>query len=224
MPPRKRFPYEEFEDVGRRVKSIAENIQMRIKTTTPSLIGVGCQLCRVKSILPQGSFTDWLDAEFGWSDRTAQRLMRLSVLEGKTDTVSLLSATALYALTKKSTPVEVREAILDEMARNGALPDDEIIRRAKAPRAQADLSPDWVDPGTGRQDHEAILEGFLSYLVRSPHAEAFLTMLERIEDRVIIFRLEEMLDAKRAKAMKRAKRRPANQATATGAIHPTPVP
>jgi hypothetical protein len=63
--------------------------------------------------LSHGQFGRWLSAEFGWSERTAQRFLQAAEVFGsKADTVSVLEPTAIYALSAKSTPPTVRDAVV----------------------------------------------------------------------------------------------------------------
>lgn len=56
----------------------------------------------------------WLEREFIWTDRTAQRYMAAAEhFDGKTDIMSDLPATSVYELAAKSTPEETRQEIVD---------------------------------------------------------------------------------------------------------------
>ncbi len=69
----------------------------------------------MKEALPHGAFENWLDAEFGWTKRTARHFMAVAAwLYEKRKLVSDLHLlpTAAYLLAAKSTPVEAREEAL----------------------------------------------------------------------------------------------------------------
>src|SRR5262245_20374621 len=108
------FDYSQLpEDDAAVARCAAEFIRERQRQTVKSIIDIGNQLICVKEWLGHGRFFSWLDAEFGWSDRTAQRLMRAAdAFIGKSDTMSDLPPTTVYKLSAKSTPVDVREAII----------------------------------------------------------------------------------------------------------------
>jgi len=86
-------------------------IKALMQRTAQDLIEIGQKLVEVKARLGHGIFGAWLQAEFEWSERTAQRYMSV-VLAFKSDTVSVLAnaeARALYLLATPSTPESVRE-------------------------------------------------------------------------------------------------------------------
>jgi Protein of unknown function (DUF3102) len=51
----------------------------------------GAALVRTKEALPHGAFSNWLAAEFGWSERTAQRFMAVAIFGENPARVSHLS-------------------------------------------------------------------------------------------------------------------------------------
>ena len=66
----------------------------------------------MKERLPHGSFIPWIKAEFGMSDKTAQKMMQVArVYGGKSELSSHLDPTALYELAAPKTPIEVREEV-----------------------------------------------------------------------------------------------------------------
>lgn len=74
------------------------------------LLAIGEQLLLDKTLLGHGRFSAWLKAEFGWTERSAQRFIRARETFGaKNDAVSVLPPTALYQLSAKSTPDMVRK-------------------------------------------------------------------------------------------------------------------
>jgi len=86
-------------------------IKTLMQRTAQDLVEIGQKLVEVKARLGHGLFGPWLQAEFEWSERTAQRFM--SVAQAfKSDTVSVLAnadAKALYLLAAPLTPVSARE-------------------------------------------------------------------------------------------------------------------
>jgi phage N-6-adenine-methyltransferase len=93
------------------VRQRTSEIKTLMQRTAHDLIEIGQKLVEVKARLSHGLFGAWLQAEFEWSERTAQRYM--SVAQAfKSDTVSVLAnaeARALYLLAAPSTPESVRE-------------------------------------------------------------------------------------------------------------------
>jgi len=79
-----------------------------------NILRIGQGLLQVKERLPHGQWLDWLEAEFGWTDRTALNYMHAAE-QFKLETVSDLNmaARALYLLASPSTPEEAREEALE---------------------------------------------------------------------------------------------------------------
>ena len=108
------FDYSLFDDdVANFVRTETAKIKKSAQTVIEEIFKIGESLINVKNKLEHGQFLKWLEAELKMSERTAQRLMRVS-LRFKSDTVSDLKflPTALYELSAISTPDEaVAEAI-----------------------------------------------------------------------------------------------------------------
>lgn len=123
------------------VNACAERIRTAYQGETRRVLGIGQDLKAAKTHLRHGQFGRWLRAEFGWSERTAQRYMQAARVFGeKPDTVSDLAPGAVYALSAESTPAAVRTAVL-ERVEAGAPPDAceiqaEVARARNAERAQ----------------------------------------------------------------------------------------
>lgn len=144
------FDYDALDAVtAERVRSSAEQIRSSAKCIGSLIIAIGVGLNEVKGLLDHGQWLNWLDVEVNLSERTAQRYMQSAVLEAKSDTVSLLPPTTLYAITAKSTPVPVRDAIVERLEAGERLGDDDIRdliangkRAAKLDRYEAKLPVD----------------------------------------------------------------------------------
>src|SRR5262249_42079587 len=74
---------------------------------------IGRILTEVKRIVRHGNWLPWLDREFGWDERTAQRFISVhEFVEGLSnsttvsDLVLTLPISAVYVLAAKSTPKE----------------------------------------------------------------------------------------------------------------------
>lgn len=135
-------------DDAAKLRRTAEAIRSHGKRIGHSIIAVGELLLAVKAGLAHGDFGRWLETEFGWSERTAQRYMQVAeAFAEKTDTVSLLPPTTLYQLAAPSTPAPVRLAVVERLERHEPLPVDAIrdmVRDAKdaekAARTEAKLT------------------------------------------------------------------------------------
>lgn len=94
------------------VRRSAITIKPRLKRAAEDIFVIGQELQAVKDRLPHGSYTDWLDVEFGLSERMAQRFVGVSErLGGKSDKLSLLPPSTLYLLAAPSTPDEAIQTV-----------------------------------------------------------------------------------------------------------------
>lgn len=68
-----------YESLELRVAETARETATEIRTAQcrfiADVITIGRNLVRIKKILPHSAFGKWLDAEFGWAERTAQNFM-----------------------------------------------------------------------------------------------------------------------------------------------------
>ena len=78
-----------YATLPRDVAKSAKLAAIRIKSTlNENLIEIGSDLRAMKKKLPYGQFGAWIRAEFGMTERTAQRYMAAARLVAKSDTVS----------------------------------------------------------------------------------------------------------------------------------------
>ena len=95
-------------------RGAAATIRERGRLAAESIVAIGEELLKVKDALPHGAWTPWLDAEFGWTDRTARTFMRVASW-AKSESVSDLGTvdlSALYLISARSTPAAVQTAAL----------------------------------------------------------------------------------------------------------------
>jgi len=109
------------------VEQRTDEIRALGKRMAMDIVGIGQRLVEIKGRLGHGHFGNWLDFEFGWTDRTARNFMNVA-RSFKSETVSDLNiqARALYLLSSSSTPQEARDEAI-ERAEEG-----EEITHAKA--------------------------------------------------------------------------------------------
>ena len=122
-------------------KEAAGHIRNILKQTTAGIIEAGDRLKAIKDRLPHGQFTTWLVAEFGMSDRVGRLYMAAAEwAAGKTETVSVLQPTTLYALAAPSTPDTVKVGLLERLENGEGITDREVkqlIARAKEEKKEA---------------------------------------------------------------------------------------
>jgi hypothetical protein len=102
-----------------------------------AIYDLGRHLLDAKKLLEHGQFLRWAAAELGMKSRTAQRAMGAArFMEGKSDTVTLLPAAAIYELSAPSAPAAARDAIVAELENGTPLPVHEINDRLDSARAE----------------------------------------------------------------------------------------
>src|SRR5271163_1886164 len=113
------------------VVSLATAAATEIRTSTrrqiTEVVAAGKLLREVKAALPHGSFGKWLEAEFGWTARTAENYMRAAEAYGSnTKCVSDLPLKTIYQLQAPSVPESVRANVFS-MAERGERPTQELV-------------------------------------------------------------------------------------------------
>jgi hypothetical protein len=96
----------------------AQRIRELVGAVRINIICIGLELIAAKQQLPHGEWLPWLEREFGWSLRTAERFTKVAEVftDGKLDTVSNFSdlsidAKALYLLSGPAIPENVRDFV-----------------------------------------------------------------------------------------------------------------
>lgn len=96
----------------------AQRIRDLVNVARGCIIEIGRELIEAKTMIGHGGWLPWLDREFGWSDETARKYMRVAEafqiptrlgFEGLT-----IDATALYYLSAPSVPDAVREEVIEQ--------------------------------------------------------------------------------------------------------------
>jgi phage N-6-adenine-methyltransferase len=159
----------------------ADAIRSLRKRAASDIIEIGNRLIDVKeNHCAHGEWLPWLEAEFGWSESTALRFMRVAEMAAKSVTVTDLDIPigSLYQLAAPSTPEPVRQAAFEAIA-NGekVTPSDirEMVRIAKPiledeepqrggsdhnHRAQGTGENEWYTPAQYIEAARELLGGF----------------------------------------------------------------
>jgi hypothetical protein len=115
-------------EVATNLRNQAVRIRATMKATTSAIIALGRDLLAVKQHLNHGQICIWVEAECGFSVRSAQRYMRVANFAyGKNDTVSLLPLTVVEKLTARSVPTAVATAVISHVE-SGEIVSDDIIK------------------------------------------------------------------------------------------------
>jgi hypothetical protein len=95
------------------VRERAERIHNLARMTAAGIVQIGQFLTEVKERLKHGKFLEWIEREFGWVERSAQRFMGV-YQHVKCDKLSDLEidVSALYLIAAPKTPEPVRAAII----------------------------------------------------------------------------------------------------------------
>lgn len=89
------------------VRRSARIIKPLLKRTAEDIFTIGGELRGVKDMLPHGRYTEWLEVEFGLSERMAQHFVNVRERLGpKSEKFSVLPPSTLYMLAAPSTPDE----------------------------------------------------------------------------------------------------------------------
>lgn len=112
----------------------------------------------IKDRLGHGNFGPWLQSEFQMAERTAQRYMgAAAVFSDKSDIVSVLPPSAVYALSAPSTPAPVREEVVRRLEAGERLPADDVrdmVRAAKRAEEQTRKEA-RITPGERKKRQQA---------------------------------------------------------------------
>jgi hypothetical protein len=109
------FDYSPLEaPVAQKLRTTAERIRDRVKKTLEDIIEIGNDLLAVKDTLPHGQFLRWLNAEFGWEQRTAYNFMSVAERFQLANFASLpIQPSAAYLLAGPSVPDKARELAIE---------------------------------------------------------------------------------------------------------------
>lgn len=122
------------------IRVTAERIRDRMRRSVDDAIAIGLDLVSVKGKLPHGAFLPWIEAEFGMSDKTAQKMMNVAqVYGGKSELSSNLPLSVYYELAAPSTPEPVRQ-IVEQKVDAGESISVEEVKRLKRELADKDVA------------------------------------------------------------------------------------
>ncbi len=93
------------------------------KTLSDAIPKIGSHLLRAKAVLPHGMFEAWAEDELGFSSRTARNYMQAAEwLEDKSEILSDLPSTIIYALASPTAPQDVVHDVLVAVETGSPLP------------------------------------------------------------------------------------------------------
>ena len=120
------------------VQQRTSEIKTLMRRSAQDIIDIGQKLIEVKQRLGHGHFGGWLDAEFSWSEPTAQRFMRVFERFKSVKLTDLsIAPSALYALAAPSTPEPARAEAIERAQAGEPITHSAakaIIEEYKAPK------------------------------------------------------------------------------------------
>lgn len=116
--PCKPFDYADLPiETAAALRGQAARIRDRMKTTTAMVVEIGRDLMAVRQHLEHGQFGAWVEAECGFSARSAQRYMAAAEFAAdKNDIVSHLLPAVVYQLAAKSAPENVVTEVMSRLS------------------------------------------------------------------------------------------------------------
>lgn len=122
------FDYGIYNGTAKRIVAIADRIRRSSEAIASEAIDIGEQLIEAKSLVGHGRWSDWLLAEFGWSERTARNYMAVAQRFGKSALNADLSLTVMVELAPESVP----QAAVDEVVALAETGEEVTVKKAKA--------------------------------------------------------------------------------------------
>lgn len=134
-------------DKEEREAAIAATIRMKRTDAAAGELAweIGRDLIEQKARVGHGNWLDWLATEMGYSDATAENLMRIYRTFPELGELRALGRSALTLLASNSTPPAVKEAVKEAVAA-GATVTHKEIRTMKDAAILADLTPSQMTP------------------------------------------------------------------------------
>jgi hypothetical protein len=122
------------------VQAAAVEIVQAGRRAQDDLMKIGQRLVEVKELLEHGQFQEWCATEFQMTARTARNMMNVAKVFGdKTETVSVLSDSAMYLLAAPSTPEEARVEVIAQAQAAGKTPTKaEVVETIKKHQPNVD--------------------------------------------------------------------------------------
>ena len=127
-----------------KLMELADEIRALSKQTCESVIAIGNKLIEAKKIVGHGNFLPWIKTEFGWSEDTAQRFMRLADDKNRNLRNLDVPLSALYLLTAPNTPDEAIDAVSERVESGEKLSLEDVkeeIAAAKPKRGGGGVKP-----------------------------------------------------------------------------------
>jgi len=138
------FDYKALDsDVRPRVIDATTRLHVLERKTGEQIVEIGRILMEVKERIGHGTFGEWLDAEFGWTDRTAQRFIQVATAFENRQIVGF-APSALYALASNSVPDDIRAGFIAKAEAGEKITHKQVVTVLRETRA--DLNQPAYEP------------------------------------------------------------------------------
>jgi hypothetical protein len=106
-------------------------------TLTATVIEIGRELLSIKDQLGHGRFGEWVEAECGFTQRSAENYIKAArFAEGKNETVSDLPPALVYHLASKSAPPEIVDDVIARLEKGKSIDQQEVEAKLHEARRQ----------------------------------------------------------------------------------------
>lgn len=134
-------------------RKAADRFRGRVRA---AYLDTGRDLIEIKEAMGHGKFGTWIKAELGLTPRTAEHCMNAArFLADKSETLSHLPPTVIYALAAPSAPAAVVEQVVAAAGTGAALPVEEIKAKLAEAAAERREVQRVVKAKPGRTEDEA---------------------------------------------------------------------
>ena len=104
-------------------------IQFYLRQTAQNIIEIGKELTAAKQEVPHGQWLNWLDSNFGMTERTAQNFMKVAERLSNTQLISHFNSTQL--ITMLALPAGEEEKFIAEKAAEGKPVEDMTVKNLR---------------------------------------------------------------------------------------------
>ena len=117
---------------------------------------IGQWLTEVKERLPHGAWLPWLQTEFGWSDETARKMMRVYECLKSQQSLNLeIDVSALYLIAAPSTPEPVREEVIRRAQSGESMTHAKAVEVVHSHQQRRTMPTFPVDPSIAKSIRKA---------------------------------------------------------------------
>lgn len=112
------------------IQETTRDLKERLQRTAQDIWEIGQKLADVQSRLDHGQFGSWLEAEFGWSRRTAYNFIRVykAFQENAKFAQTNIAPSALYLLASPSTPQSIRDQFIQQAKTGTKVTHKDILK------------------------------------------------------------------------------------------------